>query len=202
MREGVPQCLKIAPQNAAGAGAATSVITPPLGEPIVGGFTPFPAEHIHDELHARCLVLDDGKTKVALVVCDLLGMHRSVILAAKAHIESELSIPASHVLISATHTHSATIALGPTPRVYASDVELSDYEKFVARRIADGVRRAVTLPPAEAMRPEPPPTFRPTVIERMLPTQLLPAVRPPAPWATSAITACAPPPACPAPCRR
>ena len=25
------------------AGAATSVITPPLGEPIVGGFTPFPS---------------------------------------------------------------------------------------------------------------------------------------------------------------
>ncbi len=37
------------------------------------------------------------------------------------------------------------------------------------------VRRAVSLPPAEAMRPEPPPTFRPTVIERLLPTQLLPA---------------------------
>ncbi len=127
------------------AGAAASVITPPLGEPIVGGFTPFPAEHIHDELHARCLVLDDGKTKIALVVCDLLGLHRSVALAAKEHIERELSIPPSHVMISATHTHSATTVLGPTPRVYASDVELSDYEKFVARRIADGVRRAVNL---------------------------------------------------------
>lgn len=29
------------------------------------------------------------------------------------------------------------------------------------------VRRAVTLPPAEAMRPEPPTSFRPTVLERM-----------------------------------
>lgn len=29
------------------------------------------------------------------------------------------------------------------------------------------VRRAVALPPAEAMRPEPPPTFRPTVLERL-----------------------------------
>lgn len=127
------------------AGAAASVITPPLGESIVGGFTPFPAEHIHDELHARCLVLDDGKTKIALVVCDLLGIHRSVILEAKRHIESELGIPASHVMVSATHTHSATTVLGPTPRVYASDVELSDYERFVARRIADGVRRSVNL---------------------------------------------------------
>jgi putative ABC transport system permease protein len=29
------------------------------------------------------------------------------------------------------------------------------------------LRRAMTLPPAEAMRPEPPPVFRPTVIERL-----------------------------------
>ncbi len=66
------------PGSSLRAGAAASVITPPLGEPIVGGFTPFPAEHIHDELHARCLVLDDGKTKIALVVCDLLGIHRTL----------------------------------------------------------------------------------------------------------------------------
>jgi len=127
------------------AGAATSVITPPLGEPIVGGFTPFPAEHIHDELHARCLVLDDGTTKVALVVCDLLGMHRTVAVEAKSLIAKELSIPGSHVVISGTHTHSATNALYGEVRTYSSDIELTDYQRFVARRIADGVRRAVNL---------------------------------------------------------
>ncbi len=37
------------------------------------------------------------------------------------------------------------------------------------------VWRAVSLPPAEAMRPEPPPTFRPTWIERILPTGVMPA---------------------------
>src|SRR5438552_15262718 len=51
------------------AGAATSNITPPLGSGIVGGFVPFPATHVHDELHARCLVLDDGATKLVFVVC-------------------------------------------------------------------------------------------------------------------------------------
>ncbi len=35
------------------------------------------------------------------------------------------------------------------------------------------VRSAIRLPPAEAMRPEPPPSFRPTLIERMLPKHLL-----------------------------
>jgi len=70
------------------AGAATSNITPDIGLDIVGGFLPAPSTHVHDELHARCLVLDDGKTKVALVVCDLLGLHRSVAIEARKHIES------------------------------------------------------------------------------------------------------------------
>ena len=49
------------------AGAATSNITPPIGAEIVGGHLPVPSTHVHDELHVRCLVLDDGQTKLALV---------------------------------------------------------------------------------------------------------------------------------------
>ncbi|HET6425691.1 MAG TPA: neutral/alkaline non-lysosomal ceramidase N-terminal domain-containing protein, partial [Planctomycetaceae bacterium] len=130
------------------AGAATSNITPELGTPIVGGFAPYPATHVHDELHARCLVLDDGKTKLALVVCDLLGFHRAVSEAAREQIEQITGIPKSHVLISATHTHSAGTALGE--KRYSAEQRLDPYQQFVAKRIADGVRRAlVTLRPAE-----------------------------------------------------
>ena len=127
------------------AGAATSNITPELGGEVVGGVAPYPCTHIHDELHARCLVLDDGKTKLALVVCDVLGMHRSVSVTARELIEKETGIPAANVLISGTHTHSAVNVLGGPVRFYASDLELTDYQKFVARRIADGVRRAINL---------------------------------------------------------
>jgi hypothetical protein len=41
------------------AGAATANITPPLGLGIVGGWGTPETTHIHDELHARCLVLDN-----------------------------------------------------------------------------------------------------------------------------------------------
>jgi neutral ceramidase len=130
------------------AGAATSVITPPLGEKIVGGFAPFPSTHIHDDLHARCLVLDDGQTKLALVVCDLLGMHRIVSDEARRLIQEETRIPKDNVLISATHTHSASSALGQNR--FSHEQTLDDYQKFVARRIADGVRCAINnLRPAE-----------------------------------------------------
>jgi len=125
------------------AGAATSNITPRLGTRVVGSFAPYPAEHIHDELHARCLVLDDGETKLALVVCDLLGLHRSVSVEARRLIEEETGIPPQNVLVSATHTHSAGTALGHNR--YANEQELDDYQRFVARRMADGVRRALNL---------------------------------------------------------
>ncbi|MDA8744616.1 FtsX-like permease family protein [Rubripirellula amarantea] len=36
------------------------------------------------------------------------------------------------------------------------------------------VRDAIRLPPAEAMRPEPPPSFKPTLLERILPRRSLP----------------------------
>ena len=47
------------------------------------------------------------------------------------------------MLISATHTHSAASALGGSR--YVSEQALDDYQRFVARRIADGVRRAVNI---------------------------------------------------------
>lgn len=129
-------------------GAATSNITPPLGGDIIGGFAPFPSTHIHDELHARCLVLDDGQTKLALVVCDLLGIHRNVSDEARKLIQKASGIPPECVLISATHTHSATSALGKNR--FQHEQELDEYQRFVAQRIADGVQRAVNnLQPAE-----------------------------------------------------
>ncbi|WP_425617660.1 neutral/alkaline non-lysosomal ceramidase N-terminal domain-containing protein [Anatilimnocola sp. NA78] len=123
------------------AGAAMSNITPPLGLEIVGGFVPYPAKHIHDELHARCLVLDDGQTKLAIVVCDLLGIHRAVSEEARKMIAEKSGITREQVLISATHTHSAASALGKNR--LAHEQTLDEYQQFVAQRIADGVARAL-----------------------------------------------------------
>jgi neutral ceramidase len=130
------------------AGAATSNITPALGSAIIGGFLPIPATNVHDELHAKCLVLDDGETQLALVVVDLLGIHYSVSHEARKFIEQETGIPPTNVLISATHTHSAASALGD--KHFEFPRENDEYQTFVARRIADGVKCAVNrLRPAQ-----------------------------------------------------
>jgi len=130
------------------AGAAASNITPPLGGPIIGGWAPIEATHVHDELHARCLVLDDGQTRLAIVLCDNLGLPREVCDAAKFLVEQKTGIPAEHTLVAASHTHSAVSARGPNRLV--ADEELSDYQQFIVTRISDGVARAVhNLEPAQ-----------------------------------------------------
>jgi hypothetical protein len=134
------------------AGAATSNITPPLGGAIVGGWAPFPATSIHDELHARCLVLDDGTSRLALVVVDSLGVPRYVVDAATRLASEHTGIPVERILVSATHTHSATSALGArwSPADYDVSPTLDAYQSFLATRIADGIRRAVAnLQPAQ-----------------------------------------------------
>lgn len=134
------------------AGAATSNITPALGGSIVGNWAPAPATHIHDELHARCLVLESGGTRVAMVVVDSLGVPRHVLDFAKRLAHEHTGIPVEHILISATHTHSATTALGAvwSPARYEVAPALDEYQRFLATRIADGIRRAVNnLQPAQ-----------------------------------------------------
>jgi hypothetical protein len=110
------------------AGAAASNVTPFLGEPIVGNWDSPPAAHIHDELHARCLALDDGRTRLLFVVCDNVGVSREVFDEARGMIEKETGVPGAHVLLSSTHTHSATSARGRGPlgggRFRTTDVSL------------------------------------------------------------------------------
>ncbi|MCB1226908.1 MAG: neutral/alkaline non-lysosomal ceramidase N-terminal domain-containing protein, partial [Verrucomicrobiales bacterium] len=120
------------------AGAATSNITPDMGVVLDGTIMKIgPAKHVHDELHARCLVLNDGTTTLAFAVCDVTMMEAAIVEEAKSLVREHLDIPPENIVISATHTHSSPRALsvgfGP-----ANDA----YHHVLARRIADGIRRA------------------------------------------------------------
>lgn len=136
----IAPCLLAAPANIRQlrVGAAASNISPWLGVSINGGFGDHKATNIHDELHARCLVLDDGETRIGIVVVDSCMVPREIFDDAKRMIEKETGLPADHLLMSATHTHSAAAA---TP-IFQSDPD-PEYQQFLTRRIADGVRRAI-----------------------------------------------------------
>jgi len=131
------------------AGASISNITPSLGGGIIGNFgNPPPAQHIHDQLHVRSLVLDDGSTQLVFVVIDNLHVDREVLDEAKRMIHEKTNLPLSNMLMSATHTHSATRA-GGAGSGSTNNNPLADYRTFMISRIVDGVEVALNnLQPA------------------------------------------------------
>lgn len=120
------------------AGAATTCITPALGVSLCGAMQDRAAENVHDELHARCLVLDNSETRLALVVLDLIAARKEWLSEVTHVVTSLAGIPANHVLLCCTHTHSAA-----TPVAFFQSNPAKEYLQWAAPRVADAVRLAV-----------------------------------------------------------
>src|SRR5438046_1490487 len=99
-----------------------------------GGMSDRQAKGAIDPLHARCLVLDDGKTKLAICVIDACMVPREITDQAKRLVQKATGIPPSHVLISATHTHTAPTLAG----VFQSEPNEA-YVKLLPGLIAQGI---------------------------------------------------------------
>lgn len=120
------------------AGAAAVDITPkqfPLNMP--GGFSENPAASAHDPLHARALVLDDGTTKLAMVVVDNLGVPPDVLNESKAIASKSTGIPTERMLISSTHTHS-----GPPSNAKEGPAPAVAYRQLLVQGVADSIVQA------------------------------------------------------------
>lgn len=61
---------------------------------------------VRDPLRAGVLVLDDGQTKAAIVTLDLLGAYAAIVTPARQQIEKVTGIPATNIMIAASHNHS------------------------------------------------------------------------------------------------
>lgn len=84
----------------------------------------------HDPLMARCLVLESGRTRIAFVSCDLLGVPRYQIEKIRAMVKS---VSAEHLFLSATHTHSGPDPLGQWgPDIQTSGVDQAWMTSFRA----------------------------------------------------------------------
>ena len=122
------------------AGAATSNITPNLGDFIIGNFGTPEATYVHDEIHAKSLALDDGENKLIFVIVELLGLNHNLINDVKKNIQEKTNISPNNILISAVHNHSATSAqseqsVRDTWRAFSEPYD--DYQKFVIKRLTD-----------------------------------------------------------------
>jgi neutral ceramidase len=120
------------------AGVCKTKITPPAplarwdGRRLTGVFR---------DLYARAVVFADGPQRVALVVCDLVGMTRDLVLEIRKKVQSRVGLPSETILIACTHAHSTpdTITAGFGDLVYLT---------FLVDAVADAVcQAAVSLQP-------------------------------------------------------
>lgn len=120
------------------AGAFAMDVTP-LKFPISmnGNMQDAPAKRAADPLHARCLVLDDAKTRVAFVVVDNCLIRRELMDDAKQRANKLTGIPTDRILISSTHAHSCPTVTG----AFQSE-PIVEYVEFLTERIAAGIKQA------------------------------------------------------------
>ncbi|MHC4402996.1 MAG: neutral/alkaline non-lysosomal ceramidase N-terminal domain-containing protein [Planctomycetota bacterium] len=127
------------------AGAAAVDVTPRPGVLLDGTIMQIgPVTEIHDPLHARALVLDDGTERIAVCVCDATMISRDVFDEAKGLVRKRTGLATDRMLFAATHSHSAVRAIG------IGQGELDrEYLGVLAQGMADAVCRAMeNLAPA------------------------------------------------------
>jgi hypothetical protein len=115
------------------AGAAEIDITPPVGIRMAGYFNERLSTGTHDPLKAKAIVLNDGKEKIALVFCDLVGPSLNVTSQARAQAGEKIGVPVRNIMICATHSHTGPLF----------DNVIYDYlhDKAVAERGKDDAER-------------------------------------------------------------
>lgn len=128
------------------AGAAAVDVTP-LTFPVAvnGGMLAGSAKQAVTKLHARAVVLDDGRERIAIVVVDSCMMPRPLLDEAKQLASQRTKIKPDRMLISATHTHTAPASMG----CLGTDADPT-YGPYLREKLAEAIAAAeANLEPAQ-----------------------------------------------------
>ena len=90
------------------AGAARVEITPSTNMLNWVGHKPY--DGVLDPLFVRALVLSDSTNRVAILCWDLVDTRENIVAQVRAAITKATGIPATNILINASHTHSGPFA--------------------------------------------------------------------------------------------
>jgi len=107
----IQSCTQLSTKKSSGlmVGLAEVNYTPQVGLDLVGNYRgdDYASRGIHDSLYARAFVArgEDGVT-AAILSIDICYVSEATTTYLREYIESETGIPAEHVMVLATHTHS------------------------------------------------------------------------------------------------
>lgn len=124
-----------------------SVDVSPVKLPVIssGSFLTRSGNVIHDRLFTRAMALDDGTTRLVLMVVDTLFVPRDLCDEVKEAASNKTCVPAENIMISATHSHSAGSLVG----CLGTDADV-DYVTQVRPQLIECIEKAVAdLQPAQ-----------------------------------------------------
>ena len=94
---------------------------------------------IHDPLHVRAIVVDDGTNQAALISCEVIGFSNSLWDEITRTIADSTGIPRENIILAAVHTHAAPSVGTYTGQLTEKQVA---YVETLKKAISDSVLEA------------------------------------------------------------
>ncbi len=119
-------------------------ITPPLSLELAG-YPHYPRnnEGAHDPLLATCMYVSNGKSEAAMVALDILYYSKKYATEVRNRVEKACGIPANHIMISCTHTHSGPWASSRLEKSAEESTDLfQDYIRELNTKIVECILSA------------------------------------------------------------
>jgi hypothetical protein len=127
-------------------GTAVANITPPLGACIAGDANGRTFTGVHDSLYLKTVVVSDGKTRIAFITADCIGLQHPTVLAIRKGVAAAVpnaDLDPSHLVIASTHTHSGPDVVGLWgPNPWTSGVDTS-YQNALVKKAIQAVVQAL-----------------------------------------------------------
>lgn len=107
-----------------------------------------PAQGVHDDVWSRVMVLDDGKSRIAMISMDAIGFLNGDVIDIRNSIPEELGI--DYTLLSSTHTHESNDLVGIWgENMFSSGVNAEMMEYVKEQTVAAVIQAAKNVRPAK-----------------------------------------------------
>lgn len=133
-----------AAQSAILVGASSADINPPNGICMGGYGKNRLTTGVHDDLYAKAVVFDDGKTPIALVAVDSIGVPYADVKKIRAEASSrvtDIALPPERIIISSTHSHSTPDMSG----LWGPDFKTTGRDAGYVAKLVDTVANQIVL---------------------------------------------------------